>query len=293
MREAAVEPLDRVMTREAASALVGQMVGVAAGRMQHEPVIFVDPELHEPVIGYLPLPGEVTEALEWAVRALPSAAWTSIARAGSMRNRGLSFGMTPRRVTHQRDSCKITATARDYPDQHAVLARTALVLGEMLDKISPDVAARDRMTIAEIDDEWRLAPGAAWTSGVVNWTSQLPYHRDSMNFDAWAAMPVIRSGVSGAGLHIPEYDVTLTCRHGFAVFFNGYRLVHGVTPVTGVRTGRNGRPKGYRYSIVYYALRGMKDCATFAAELAQGQAKRTAREMHQAAFVTGAETDWR
>jgi hypothetical protein len=35
---------------------------------------------------------------------------------------------------------------------------------------------------------------------------------------------------------------------------------------------------GYRYSIVYYALRGMKDCFTFAVETAKGAENRTKRE---------------
>jgi hypothetical protein len=98
--------------------------------------------------------------------------------------------------------------------------------------------------------------------------------------------------VLGEMLHLPEYGITASCRNGFVVFFNGYRLVHGVTPLTYIRPA--GRPggKGYRFSIVYYALRGMKDCATFAAELAQGQAKRTEREDNQRAVVRG-EKQWR
>jgi hypothetical protein len=34
----------------------------------------------------------------------------------------------------------------------------------------------------------------------------------------------------------------------------------------------------YRYSVVYYALRGMKDCFTYAVETAKGKESRTARE---------------
>ena len=34
----------------------------------------------------------------------------------------------------------------------------------------------------------------------------------------------------------------------------------------------------YRYSVVYYALRGMKDCHTTALEQARGWRKRTERE---------------
>ena len=37
-------------------------------------------------------------------------------------------------------------------------------------------------------------------------------------------------------------------------------------------------PDAYRISVVYYSLRGMKDCFTYAVESAEGAARRTARE---------------
>lgn len=38
------------------------------------------------------------------------------------------------------------------------------------------------------------------------------------------------------------------------------------------------QPDGYRYSVVYYALKGMKDCFTHAVETAYALRKRTERE---------------
>ena len=55
--------------------------------------------------------------------------------------------------------------------------------------------------------------------------------------------------------------------------FPGKRWVHGVTPLERVR-----KDDGYRISIVYYALRGMKDCRTYAEETAKAQINRTERE---------------
>ena len=43
----------------------------------------------------------------------------------------------------------------------------------------------------------------------------------------------------------------------------------------------------YRYSVVYYALRGMKDCFTYAVETAKGKERRTAREDKMAAVLKG------
>src|SRR3546814_9621545 len=85
-------------------------------------------------------------------------------------------------------------------------------------------------------------------------------------------MPVIRRAVSGGHLHIPEYGITVPCRDGYAVAFFGKRLVHGVTPL------KKTSPDGYRISVVYYALQGLKDCHTFAEETAYARRRRPARE---------------
>jgi hypothetical protein len=112
---------------------------------------------------------------------------------------------------------------------------------------------------------------------VINRSAQLPYHRDNMNYDAWSAMPVLRHQMAGGHLHIPEYGFVVGCRDGWQVSFYGRGLVHGVTPMHPKMRG------GYRVSVVYYSLRGMKDCRTWAEELGQARAKRTAREQYQAA----------
>jgi hypothetical protein len=117
-----------------------------------------------------------------------------------------------------------------------------------------------------------MTEDALWTSGVINQSSALPYHRDGSNFDTWSAMPVVRRGMDGGNLHMPEWDITINCRDGWALWFNGYAHVHGVTPMSS-------RAKdGYRYSIVFYAKRGMKDCHTYAVEVGEARARRQERE---------------
>lgn len=138
--------------------------------------------------------------------------------------------------------------------------------------MDPEIVADSRAEVAEVLPEWKIGESNLWTSGVVNDTAQLPYHRDNFNYPVWSAMPVLRRGVRGGHLHIPEYDLVIPCQDSYAVFFKGKDLVHGVTPIT------KKVPDGYRFSIVYYALRGMKDCYTHAVETAYGQRKRTERE---------------
>lgn len=283
----------RVIDRDTASGLVGTPVTAKIDyEVIHEPTVVIDPDVGEPVLAYLPMAEADTANLTAAILKLTG--WTSVARAENMRNLSRTFGMAPRRPAMKHDSCRITALARDNPREHQILADLSLTLGDTLRQFAPGIAARDELTISDVEDEWRMAHESHWTSGVVNHTAQLPYHRDGMNFDAWSAMPVIRRGVSGGYLHVPEYNLAPSCRNGFAVYFNGYQLVHGVTPFTNItKPSRHPERDGkYRFSVVYYALRGMKDCFTHAAELAQGQAARTGREDNQAAVVRG-DKAWR
>jgi hypothetical protein len=120
--------------------------------------------------------------------------------------------------------------------------------------------------------DWRLTEASLWTSGVINKESSLPYHRDGNNFDAWSVMPVVRRGVRGGHLHLPEFDMVVPCRDGYSVMFYGKRIVHGVTPMAKTM------PDAYRVSVVYYALRGLKNCHTYAEETAYAARRRTERE---------------
>jgi hypothetical protein len=102
--------------------------------------------------------------------------------------------------------------------------------------------------------------------------SPLPYHYDANNLDAWSAMPVIRRGVRGGHLHVPEYGQVIACRDGDTVYFAGYNLMHGVTPL------RRQDTDGYRLSAVYYAVRDLTRCLPPAEEFQQAQQKRVQRE---------------
>ena len=94
-------------------------------------------------------------------------------------------------------------------------------------------------------------------------------------------MPVLRRGVRGGALHLPEYDLTVACRDGWVVAFNGYELWHGVTPI------ELAEEDAYRISVVYYSLRGMKDCFSYAIEKSEGAIRRTSREQGIAAALRG------
>jgi hypothetical protein len=172
----------------------------------------------------------------------------------------------------------------EEPATAATLLETADVCADWMADHLPAVAAAAELAIAPVRSEWRLTggPGGLWTSGVVNRNSPMPYHRDGNNFPSWSAMPVVRTNVSGGYLHLPEYDLTVPCVDGSVVYLWGQRHVHGVTPLR-----RLPRVAAYRYTVVFYALRGMRNCAEFALEAAEGRRRRTVREESLAANGPG------
>lgn len=263
-------PVRRVMSAAEATELVGTKTPALEPTLRDAALLY-DADTGEPVLGHVECPD-----LSNLRRAILTIKWegsTDVYRAGSgNRNRSWTFGYRPRKPMMRNEGCVLTSFGRDNPDIHAYLAGYADTLSRLLAEAFPEIEVMGRAEVSKVLPDWRLTDDSLWTSGVINKESTLPYHRDGNNFDAWSAMPVIRRGVRGGHLHLPEYDLTVPCRDGFAVMFMGKRLVHGVTPITRLRRD------AYRVSVVYYALRGLKDCHTFAEETARSRVKRTERE---------------
>lgn len=230
--------------------------------------IYRDEDTGEAFLVYAPCPSDVA-ALRKAV--LDTGMSTTL-RSNGMRNLSRTFGMAARSVVLKRESCRPASLAWDNPESQMVLNNTASALGKFLKETLPEIYEADTLVMDQVLPEWRMTEDSLWTSGVINSSSQLPYHRDRANFETWSAMPVVRRNMKGGHLNFPEYGVTVNCRDGWALWFNGNRYVHGVTPMT--PTAKD----GYRYSIVFYALRGMKDCHTYAVEVGEARRKRTERE---------------
>lgn len=239
--------------------------------MLRNPGLWTDADSGEPVLGLLPC--KELRTLRETILSVDAGSMTGVYRSGSgNRNRSATFGYRPRKPAMSQEGCVLTAFNRDHPEAAAFLTHYADVLTAQLGSAFPEIEVMGRDVIEQVLPDWRLSNHSLWTSGVINKESALPYHRDGNNFDAWSVMPVIRSGVRGGHLHIPEYDLVVPCRDGIAVAFFGKRLVHGVTPM------RKIREDAYRVSIVYYALRGLKDCHTFAEETAYAGKSRAERE---------------
>lgn len=261
MIEATAErrPADRTLIRAAAPELEPNVT---------QPTIVRDAETGEPVFVLAHLDRAVTGPLRQAARAYP--ATTTYRMAGS-RNVSRTFGFTTARAPMRRSSCRPCSGAIDHALAHERIVAAADPLSALLGKILPDRARDDRArAAAAIRPEWIL--GGWWTSGVVNFDSPLPYHYDANNLACWSAMPVLRRGVRGGHLHVPEYGLVVECRDGDVCYFAGYDLMHATTPI------RRVAPDGYRISAVYYTVAGMGQCEEPSAELARGRARQSDRE---------------
>jgi len=274
----------RVISEEEATLTVGTSVPDLKPNCR-EAAIYIDDDTEEPIFAYMPMEDEVNLLR----RSVMGIKYGTTKRAGTgMENQSRTFGMAPRKVFQRRESCRTTTLANEQPEEHAVLVAFAKKFGEMFKEFAPHLFNQDADTLSKsgISDEWKMTDDALWTSGVVNKASTLPYHRDGFNFATWSAMPVVRRDMKGGYLNFNEYDLTCACRDGWVLFFPGYKYVHGVTPMT--PTAKD----AYRYSIVYYALRGMKDCFTFAVETARGAENRTKREEKMAEDIKNPANAW-
>jgi len=236
----------------------------------HGSTVVRDADTGEAVMVVARFPADRLGAYRQALLGYPK---DTTVRAGGIRNVSRTFGFTSRQALMQRNACRSCSGAMQAPNEHAEIVGAAPLLAELLASYLPERAAADRALVeAAVLPDWRMGAGSWWTSGVVNWTSVLPYHYDRNNFPAWSAMTVVRREVRGGYLHVPEYGLTVECRDGDVVFFNGNDLMHGVTPMQRVR------PSAYRVSAVYYPVKRMAMCLPPAEELEHGRRARSARE---------------
>lgn len=277
LSELPVHRVKRILSEDEATALVGTTVPDVEPNC-NEAGIWVDEDTNEPIFAYFPMEEEVN-LLRAAVLNIDYG--TIVRQSTGMRNKSRTFGMAPRKVYQRREGCRPTTLAVEKPDEHAVLVAFSQKFAKMFKEFAPEIFEHDTKALSDagLSDEWKMTDDSLWTSGVINKSSTLPFHRDGFNFATWSAMPVIRREMKGGYLTFPEYGFTCSCRDGWVTFFPGYKYVHGVTPMT---------PKtkdAYRYSIVYYALQGMKDCFTYAVETAKAKERRTEREANMAKAV--------
>jgi len=193
--------------------------------------------------------------LKWAIDKGRPARMSGIASANKV------FGTLEPNRLRQRFGCKSAALDRDAPELRALLGQLLTSSYKQLETIEPH-RTKDHQELIEskIHPDWLIAE-MPFTSGIINYSAALPYHRDSGNvLGSWSVMVALRKHMLGGQLHLPEYGVVLGVPDRSIIFFNGQAIWHGVTPMVAAKKD------AYRFTIVYYAKRKICDCLSIAEE---------------------------
>jgi len=172
------------------------------------------------------------------------------------------FGFTPPAPMRKRYGCSRSTFNVDYPEAMETISDFCVLAEWVFRTFAPDVHERTGAAVREaIPNAWRMA-GTLWTSGIINHTASLPYHKDSANVpESWSAMLGVRHRMGGGLLHLADYDLYLAIPHGSISIFDGQSVLHGVTPMQPLG------PNAHRYTAVTYAKSIMKCCGDPANEL--------------------------
>lgn len=223
--------------------------------------IIIDDETSRPVAVQLEWDPYRVDAL---ARSLRNVRWDDSkpaprgsGRLSGIRNPHVTFGFSPPVPLRRRYSCRTCSFDLRYPDIRASLGETAVAAAALFATVAPHAYEHTRQAVEEsIAPCWRIAHGAPWTSGIINRTVALPYHRDSGNIQgSWSLMLTARRHCDGGFLHLADYDAWLTLPNGSLSIFDGQSVLHGVSPFT-IK-----RPDGYRYTAVFYSKAALHECA--------------------------------
>jgi len=165
------------------------------------------------------------------------------------------FGTIPPNPTRKRYACRYARLYQEVPPFKPLIERITHDVVAPFKQLFPDAYRQHDTTVrSQIHADW-LINNTPFTSGIINHTAALPYHRDSGNLaDTWSVMLCLRDNVDGGHLDIPEYGVTLGVPDTSLVIFNGAEAWHGVTPL--VFRKRD----AYRYTLVWYVKQRITHC---------------------------------
>lgn len=233
-----------------------------------EPCVLRDSETNELIAAQLKL-GAESDALAKIVERLikfdldvPMDA----ARLSGIESRNRVFGTVEPNKLRRRVACTPSRLDKENPELFAALSQLAHQGVKQWREVD-ETTFTDHKTLVEnkIHPDWLIGE-TAFTSGVINFTAALPYHKDSGNITgSWSMMLALRSNVEGGHLHLPEYDVTLGIFDRSITLFNGQAIWHGVTPF------HLKKKTAHRFTIVFYSKNKIAQCGCKADELKRVQ----------------------
>jgi len=235
-----------------------------------EDSIIIDSKTNNAVAVYLTLPKEEVVQVREVVRRVEN--FLRNRRTQGLTTNSKIFGYMPREQI-RKDYCSSSALAREQPKHHAVIANFGANLAQYYKQYAPEkFEFHNKLTKEKVLPAWRIK-GSPFTSGIINKNTKLNYHFDSGNFnDVYSNQLSFKDNCKGGYLCMPKYDLALEVADGSLCFFDGQKILHGVTPFEIMRQG------GFRYTIVYYTLKQMWRCEDVSKEVARIRDRKTKRE---------------
>ena len=224
--------------------------------------------------------GERYDRMLWAVKTIGfskemrSSTGGHLTRGSGKTEMGQSriFGLRPR-IPIGANYCSVASSYATHPEQHRIICEFGRLLDSIYSNFAPTTAGAHSDSLRKtIRAEW-IIPGTRFTSGIVNQNNPLRYHFDKGNLHGvMSAMIVFRDLCKGGYLSVPEFDARFDLSDHSFLLFDGQSYLHGVTAIDRLNK------RSYRYSVVYYALRGMAKCGTLEEEVARARIEKRERE---------------
>lgn len=178
----------------------------------------------------------------------------------TVRSKDRSFGYKPKRPVFglPGSACLFN---NEYPRTYRDLTALGQILMDEYLKTNPKKHAEQKKIVEVVRPHWFI-PGTFFTQGIINNAVSLEYHFDRGNFKScWSCMAVFKKDILGGDLVIPDLDVMLKIEDHCYLLFDGQSLLHGVTPI--IKQNK----AAYRFSVVFYAIELMKNCADYDTEI--------------------------
>lgn len=250
-----MKKLDRVKQGQFDHLLKTQPLSLVGERIDEPTMIYED---GLPMLGYFFVPQTLLKDIRRVVRETRP---QKSSRTNGLPTQSTVYGVMPR--NHLRtDYCRFTHATRSEKCLFNVMNHYCIVLCEFYQRYFPDNYQSALAEIrTDVHSDWRHNATPFQTINI-NVNHAIKYHRDTGNFrQAMSTVLIVKDGISGGELVVPEYNLTLSQRDGAFTIFNGLSLIHGVLPIQ--RT----RKDGYRASIVFYSMNALKNCYPFQDEI--------------------------
>jgi hypothetical protein len=181
------------------------------------------------------------------------------------------FGAVSRTALRQ-DYCRFTANTRNEKSNFEAVLQYAEVAASIHKKFFPQNYELAMQEAKNISGGW-LMGSTPYATCNFNFNHAIKHHVDTGNIEeVFSNVLILRRGVLGGQLVLPDYGVALAQQDRAFTVFRGYSEVHGVMPIKAIE------PEGYRASIVLYTLKTMKHCYPFQEEIERVRATRLERE---------------